>query len=198
MSFGPPTLSDEELAELQESFSFEKREIEFLYERFNFLDKSRFGYLNYGDLMRIPEFGSNPFSRMIVQHIEKGNENTKIDFVIFLDFLELFSARTAASKRISFLFDVLNLNKNGRLCRVVLAAIQEHMRGTLDTAEIDALLGEFDTGDKGYLDFNDFQQFYLSNSRLDVNMTIDFSKIYETAEKSVTIWDLLWPKFKED
>ncbi|WUR02486.1 putative calcineurin B subunit [Vairimorpha necatrix] len=186
-------LCEEEIEELKNSSVFTEHEIEYLYDRFCYLDKFSVGYLTYKDLNTIPEFEMNPFNKLICNAIERIFDYQNITFLHFLDLVGLFNKKTSVEKRIRFLFDIFNLNRDGRLCKSVLKDIFEIM-GCRDEAEIGLVLRTYDTKKKGYLDYKDFTNFYFSDPNIEKNMLIDFTKNIKQPTK-VRFKDIIFPNF---
>lgn len=190
-------LCEEEIEELKNTTVFDYREIEHLYERFQFLDKEPHGYLTYNELNNIPEFHSNPFGHLIMKNIERRTDYEKMTFPHFLEFLGTFSEKTNKKHRIKYLFDVFDLNEDGRLCRGVLLRIYRMMGQQGGEKETENILGIYDEGGKGYLDISDFTNFYNSDPSIDLNMIIDFSKNLKQRKQTGFI-QVLWPSTHKD
>ncbi|EOB12049.1 calcineurin beta subunit, partial [Nosema bombycis CQ1] len=116
-------LYEEEIEAIKSTTVFEYAEIEHLFDRFLYFDKMNLGYLTYNELNNIPEFEINPFSKLIINFLEKKMDYEHISFLCFLSFLEIFHVKTDKSVRINFLFDIFDLHRDGRLCKVVLTRI---------------------------------------------------------------------------
>lgn len=196
-SLNSTLLCEEEIEELKNTTVFDEREIEHLYERFQFLDRGSRGFLTYNELNNIPEFHSNPFSRLIMKSIEKRADYEKIMFPHFLDFLGIFSDKSSRKTRVRYLFDVFDLNGDGRLCRNVLLRIYRTMGQEGGEKETESILNIYDEGTKGYLDIADFTKFYGSDPSIDQNMLIDFSKNLKQ-RKQVGFMQILWPSTYKD
>lgn len=173
-------LCEEEIEDLMNSTNFNQKELELLYERFKMLDRQNNGYLTYSDIMFIPEFCANPFNNRIICAMEKTIEYESMTFPFFLEIMSIFSPKSSIHQRIRFLFNVFDLNEDGRLCAAVLSKIYEMLygndavRGTC-AKEVGELLRTYDRKHKGYLNYNDFVNFYLDNN-LDRMFLIDFGK----------------------
>ncbi|CAD26322.1 CALCINEURIN BETA SUBUNIT [Encephalitozoon cuniculi GB-M1] len=196
-SLSSTMLCEEEIEELKNTTVFDEREIEHLYERFQFLDRESRGYLTYNELNNIPEFQSNPFSHLIMKSIEKMTDYEKMTFPHFLEFLGIFSERNSKRNRIRYLFDIFDLNGDGRLCRNVLIRINKMMGQDGRVEEAENLLNIYDEGGKGYLDISDFTRFYESDPLIDKNMIIDFSKNLKE-RRQVGFMQVLWPSTYKD
>ncbi|EQB60909.1 ca2+-binding protein (ef-hand superfamily) [Vairimorpha apis BRL 01] len=186
-------LSEEELKDFKKSTIFSYAEIENLYERFCYLDKLHQGYLTYNELNNIPEFEMNPFSKLICIAIEKRLDYINITFAHFLDFLSIFHEKTPKECRIKFLFSVLDLNKDERLCRSVLKRINNIM-GNNNNKEVEDILSTYDFDRKGYLDYNDFVFFYNEDDSIESKMIIDFTKTIKHSVK-LKLSDIVLPYF---
>lgn len=186
-------LCEEELEELKNTSVFNFVEIEHLYERFCYLDRLNVGYLTYKELNSIPEFEMNPFNKLICSVIERRFDYQNITFAHFLDLIGLFNIRTDLNKRIKFLFDIFDLNQDGKLCKSVLKRIFKLM-GCNDDKEVDIVLKMYDIHKKGYIDFNDFTAFYMSDPVIEQNMLIDFTKNIKQPSK-VGFKDIIIPYF---
>jgi len=184
----------EEIEELSRNYVFTVPEIECLYERFKYLDRSNAGHLTFAEFHMIPEFYSNPFSKLIVEHLERKTNYERITFGTFIEFMNLFSSKTDKSGRIEFLFEIFDLENNGRLCRKTLNKIYFMMTKSESRNEVSELLKQYDLDNKGYLDIDDFTRLFLEDPSLDECMIIDFKKNIEDA-KDENIWDILWPKY---
>ncbi|EOB11942.1 calcineurin beta subunit [Nosema bombycis CQ1] len=116
-----------------------------------------------------------------------------ISFLCFLSFLEIFHVKTDKSVRINFLFDIFDLHRDGRLCKVVLTRIYQFMgTGLCDNNEIEYVLQLYDKDRKGYLDKGDFINFYNSDPNIEKNLIIDFSKNLKQSEK-IGFLDVIMP-----
>lgn len=187
----------EEINELSKNYVFTIPEIECLYERFKYLDKSNSGYLTFAEFHMIPEFYSNPFSKLIMDYIEIQANYEKITFVIFIEFMSIFNERTNPEKRIKFLFDIFDLEKEKKLTKETLLKIHNTICNGNSLKEVENLLQDYDQGKKGYLDFEDFCQLYYEDFSLEKNMLFDFRKNIENV-KDESIWDILWPSNKKN
>ncbi|KAI4291665.1 hypothetical protein PAPHI01_0939 [Pancytospora philotis] len=212
--FKSPLITGEELEDLAGSTVFTEQEVELLYARFTYLDRTGTGVLAYTDLQMLPEFDGNPLSTLIFNHIESIYRKTKFNFSCFLDFLSLFSSKTCKLKRIAFLFGLFDIEDKGRITRHALTEILKMLRGDglgqdsqIDTEdareqhtrmldeEVDRVLELYDRGGKGYLSKGDFARLYNDDESLEQNMLIDFSREIQ-AEESSTLWDIIWPSNK--
>lgn len=164
-------LTNDEIDDLKSWSTFTTREIEMLFDRFCELDVKSQGYLTYIELMRIPEFHSNPLSSLIIREIENMVDYNNISFPHFLEIMESFSLRTDKKFRIDFLFKVFDLNSENRLSAHTLTKIG-HLLGNNDFASV---LRAYDKENKGYLNYKDFTRFYVTQN-IDEVMTVDFSK----------------------
>lgn len=193
------TLCVEEIEELKKNTAFDIQEIESLYERFKYLDRTGVGFLTFVEFQMIPEFYSNPFSRLIINHLERMKLFEKISFGIYLEFLGIFSGKSPKSKRISFLFSLFDLDGTGKitrkdLCRIyVMMTKDDTIEPVVDEEAVNEVLRLFDKKSKGYLDLNDFTDFYNSDSSLEKNMVLDFSK-YISREEPKGFWAYVWPE----
>jgi Ca2+-binding EF-hand superfamily protein len=169
-------LCEEELEELKSTTVFDYREIEHLYERFQYLDRQSNGYLTYNELNSIPEFQYNPFGSLIGKSIERMTDYENMTFPHFLSFLEIFNKRSDRRQRIRYLFDVFDLNGDGRLCRNVLVRIGNIMGHGGVEREADELLERYDETGKGYIDLSDFSRFYCDDPKTDESMLLDLTK----------------------
>jgi Ca2+-binding EF-hand superfamily protein len=198
------SLCEEEIEELRKATIFQIEEIEVLFERFKYLDKTSSGFLTFVDFQMIPEFYSNPFCNLIINYLEGLNGYEKVTFANYLDFLCIFNVKTQTYRRISFLFNLFDLKKIKRIRKEDLLKIQsiiltiEHTNDTTDDtssddiSDADYILNEFDEEKKGYLNFNDFENFYNSDPNFEKNMIIDISR-YTNKMKEVRLIDLIWP-----
>lgn len=164
-------LTTDEIEDLTSWTSFQPKEIETIFDRFNELDVRNKGFLSFTELMRLPEFHSNPLAPLFIREIERMVDYNNISFPHFLEILEVFSVRKDSSHRIIFLFRVFDLNHENKLCKHVLRKIA-YMIGSTDFY---SALKLYDNGDKGYLSFKDFTKFYY-NEEIDSVMAFDFSK----------------------
>ncbi|KAM0671197.1 EF-Hand Ca2+-binding protein [Ordospora colligata] len=195
-SLSSTMLCEEEIEELKNSTVFDYREIENLYERFQFLDKETHGYLTYNELNNIPEFQSNPFSQLIMRSIEKMVDYDRMTFPHFLAFLGIFSEKSDVKSRVKYLFDILDLNGDGKLCRNVFIRVDNIMGQSGREEDVKSLMDSYDRGGKGYMDLVDFTEFYESSPSIDRNMIIDFSKNLRQ-RKQVGFMQILWPSKHE-
>ncbi|KAI5173441.1 serine/threonine-protein phosphatase 2B regulatory subunit [Pancytospora epiphaga] len=196
------SLKEDEIDDLTENGIFDEHEIEQLYIRFRYLDRSNTGILTCSEFQMIPEIYGNPFSSLILSYIENNVEYGPMNFACFVDFLGLFSEKTVKEARIEFLFSLFDLEQNGRLTRSVLGRIYEILNGNTEDQEsslreemVEEVLSEYDEGRKGYLSMEDFTRFYCKDKSLDRKMLIDFSREIRERKK-MTFWDFIWPKNK--
>jgi Ca2+-binding EF-hand superfamily protein len=190
-------LSEEELEELKSTTVFDYREIEYLYERFQYLDRQSNGYLTYNELNSIPEFQYNPFGSLIGKSIERMTDYENMTFPHFLSFLEIFNEKTDKRMRIRYLFDVFDLNGDGRLCRNVLLRIGSMMGHDRAEREADELLERYDEAGKGYLDLSDFSRFYCEDPKTEKGMLLDPGKNIKQ-KKHLGFMQVLRPSTYED
>lgn len=187
-------LTEDEIDELMASTVFEEHEIEALYERFCYLDRANAGFLTFAEFQMIPEFDSNPFSPLLIAHLEQCSNYEQVNFACFLDFLSVFSEKTDKSLRVAFLFDLFDLNRNGKLSRPVLGRILEILGNEAGEKEIAKVFKYYDKNKKGYLSRGDFSRLYSDDESLEKNMIIDFSR-HSKDPTTMTFWDILWPSF---
>lgn len=164
-------LTHDEIEDLMSWTTFTAQEIEMLFDRFSELDVRSQGYLTFIELMRIPEFHSNPLSSLIMREVEHIVDYNNITFPHFLEIMEIFSAWKDKKFRIGFLFKVLDLNNNNRLCAHTLNKIGYLM----NNSSFADVLKTYDVENKGYLTYKDFARFYITQD-IDKSMRIDFSK----------------------
>ena len=190
--FGCKMLTVDEIESIKDSTVFNEQEIEILYDRFNYLDRNECGHLTFNEFQMIPEFHSNPFSRLILEYLERKTGYELINFACYLEFLSLFSAKTDKVKRVRYLFDIFDLNRNGQLCADVLHRLSGLMGGP-DSETVEEVLSRYG-GEKDYLDVEDFARLYAEDPTLEENMLIDFSR-FAQKEKKVSFWELVWPTY---
>ncbi|RVD90581.1 EF-Hand Ca2+-binding protein [Tubulinosema ratisbonensis] len=164
-------LTNDEIEDLTTWTTFTPKEIEVIFDRFNELDIRNNGYLSFTELMRLPEFHSNPLAPLFIREIERIVDYNNISFPHFLEILEIFSVRKDAKHRILFLFKVFDLNNENRLCKHVLRKIA-FMIGSTDFYSV---LKDYDLENKGYLNYKDFTKFYY-NENVDEVLAFDYSK----------------------
>lgn len=193
------SLREDELDELIENTVFDEYEIELLYVRFKYLDRSNTCLLTFAELQMVPEFDGNPFSSLILYYIENNPSYGCLNFACFVDFLSIFSEKTEKVRRIAFLFDLFDLEQNGKLTRSVLERIygilHASSKGQPDDegrGMVDRVLRLYDKGRKGYLSRGDFTRLYCDDDTLEKNMLIDFSREIRK-ERAQTFWDFVWP-----
>lgn len=185
-------LCEEEIDELTSASVFNVPEIECLYERFKYLDRTNSGHLSFAEFHMIPEFYSNPFSRLIMEYLERHSHYERMTFGCFICFLEIFSSKTSRCIRIAFLFELFDLNEEGRLSKDTLGKIYWMMTKCEDESKVQDVLDMYDQGKKGYLDLDDFTRLYKQDPSLEENMIIDFSKNTENA-RDENVWSMIWP-----
>lgn len=185
-------LCEEEIDELTSTSVFSVPEIECLYERFKYLDRSNCGHLSFAEFHMVPEFYSNPFSKLIMEHLERHSHYEKLTFGQFISFLELFHIKASRCRRVAFLFELFDLERDGKLTRDVLGRIHRMMAKREDESQIQEVLDMYDHGSKGYLSLEDFSRLYEQDPSLEENMVIDFSRNIENAQDE-NIWDIVWP-----
>lgn len=187
------SLNKDEIEYLEEHTVFDRNEIQYLFERFTYLDRNKSGYLTYTDFEMIPEFSSNPFKSFILSYLEDNiAEYEHINFAYFLDFLKIFHRKTPKSSRVNFLFTIFDLNKDHKLCKDVLFKIQKMLGLKEDASAVNDVLSAYDIGQKGFLDIIDFTRFYDEDGYFEHLMVVDLSKNIPKRERRATIWDILW------
>ena len=215
---GGTTLTYDEIDELVETTVFNEDELGLLYERFKYLDRANCGYLTYAEFQMIPELDANPFSPLLISYLERTSEYQRINFARFLEFLSIFSEKTEKSRRISYLFELFDLNKNSRLSKQVLARIHQTM--TSEKMNVEKMNGEkmigekmtseksgsgeeeakrvlkmYDKNKKGYLSKGDFARLYNDDEAFERNMVVDFSRRFGNDRKP-GLWDIIWLPWK--
>lgn len=196
-------LCEEEIEELKRSTSFSVTEIELLYERFKYLDKTNSGFLTFVEFQLIPEFYSNPFCGLILNYLEQINSYEKVTFASYMEFLNIFNFKTPKDKRISFLFSCFDLDKSGKITRQNLLEINKLMISRSDEKvanidekqldeNVDDVLNLYDRGDKGYLSKRDFEKFYNSDLSLEENMKIDIRGFTGEFLDTSDFIDMMW------
>lgn len=183
-------LSWDEIEETEETSPFNHDEIAILYERFTYLDRSNRGILTFAELKMLPEFDSNPLGMLILKYIEEHYE--VMNFACFVDFLSIFSKKTDQSRRIAYFFDLLDLDKTGRLTWDVLARVNEMMGGK-DKREVDRTIKKYDKTVKGYLDYKDIERMYKEEG-IDKRVIIEFGRNRRQMWKMRVI-DMILPGF---
>lgn len=185
-------LCEEEVEELEKNTVFTATEIESLYERFKYLDRSDTGFLTFAEFQMIPEFYSNPFSKLLINCLESLNSFEKVSFASYLEFLETFNEKTPKEERISFLFNLFDFDRDKKLSRTDLSQVLCLMTRKEDSGEVDGVLEAFDRDGKGYLSYMDFASFYESDSSFEKNMIIDFGGDIKSHEEE-GFWQTIWP-----
>lgn len=176
--FADDILCEEEIEDLLANSIFNQQEIELLYERFKMLDRQSNGYLTYNDLLFIPEFCANPFNNRILNAIERTTGYETLTFPFFLEVMGIFSPKSNVHGRIKFIFRVFDFNEDGKLCYEVLNKIYEILMGIdyrsdRENDEVNELLTYYDYNNKGYMDYNDFVNFYTDHN-LDKMLLVNF------------------------
>lgn len=190
-------LTEEEIDELKEFSVFDSKEIENLYYRFQYLDRSNTGFLTFAEFQMIPEFHGNPFCSLIISYIEELNQYEKINFACFLQFMSIFSPKSDKSTRINYLFAIFDLDKTGKLTKDVLMRISAIINSEPIESEVVAVLNHYDSEKKGFLNKEDFSVLYNNDESLEKNMLIDFTKSIDCDNQS-NVWDIIWPSNKND
>lgn len=191
------TLCEEEIEELKKSTVFKVHEIEALYERFKYLNRSNTSFLTFIDFQMIPEFHSNPFSKLLINYLEGMNSFENISFASYLEFLQIFNAKTPRPRRISFLFNLFDIDQDSKISKSDLLEIQNLMEREQSMEAIEEVLSLFDATGKGYLDYEDFVNFYDSDPSFEYNMLLDLSSYYKEPVES-GFWNSLWSKYEKD
>jgi Ca2+-binding EF-hand superfamily protein len=109
--------------------------------------------------------------------------------------LSIFNVRAKEEIRIRFLFDIFDINNERVLSKEVLREIHFIMTKNEidDENEIEKILEQYDSGKKGFLDYNDFVVFYREDPSLEKNLVIKFQK-KSTSNRIKGLWELIWPK----
>lgn len=170
-------LSEEEIDFLLENTIFTESQILDLHARFYFLNRTRTGHLTYSDLLHIPEFQSNPLVLLLLNSLEDETEN--LDFINFVKKMEIFHSNTNKQRRVQFLFKILDLNNDGKICKNVLLRLIKMMKGKHynydeDIENVNDVFMYYDMENKGYLALNDFVKFY-DDCGYETKMIIDFN-----------------------
>lgn len=174
-------LCDEEIEDLLESTVFTYHEIELLYERFKLLDRGNRGHITFNDLIMLPEFHSNPLSGLILNAIEEKHGYENMTLIHYIEFMQIFNQKTDKRERIKFLFKVIDINRDGKICKKTLKRLYQILYGDLvdevDTLiEVKRVLNAFDQGNKGYIGYKDFVRFYNADKEIDEVLKINFIK----------------------
>lgn len=169
-------LSLDEIEELQTWSVLSEPEIQYLFSRFSRLDIRGKGHLSYSEIMRVPEFHSNPLFSLILRKVESLGY-PRITFPVFLETMERMSPKKDRSERIGFLFSLFDLNNENKLCAHVLNRIGT-MVGNRNYLEV---LKIYDVGDKGYLNYKEFKKLYV-NERIEERMVMNYEEYLEKRE----------------
>lgn len=167
-------LTQEELEDITSWSSFSKREVIALFDRFCELDIYSKGFITYVELMRVPEFHSNPLSSLLIREIEHRTNGDNLTFPYFLEIMSIFNFRCDKKLRIDFLFKAFDMNNNNRLCRHVLCKIG-HLIGNYKFPM--HVLNVYDLENKGYISHKDFVKFYI-NEDLEKKFAINFEDYF--------------------
>lgn len=178
-------LCEEEIEDLLEATVFTSHEIELLYERFKILDRGNRGYVTFNDLIMLPEFHSNPLSGLILNAIEEKHKYENMTFFYFLEFLQIFNKKSEKKDRIKFMFKVIDINKDGKICNKILTKLFNILYGDnvdeIETSvEVKRVLNAYDQGNKGYISFKDFVRFYNTEKEIDDVLIISFYRDFNS------------------
>lgn len=123
-------------------------EIEQLFRRFTSLDRSKRGCLAQSDLELIPELSMNPLGSRIISLFTKNDSQPQITFRSFASTLSSFSKSATAQQRKQAIFDIVDVDGDGKISRVDVMHLLKLLVGTnlndddLDQLASDALAGE--------------------------------------------------------
>jgi Ca2+-binding EF-hand superfamily protein len=138
---GDILLRPEELDDLVESTGFTRAQIKRLYARFRKLDQTGSGGLAKDDILRIPELAMNPLNERILAMLFETYEGQEpMIFPEFLQRMALFNDTTSREAKVKAVFDMLDIDKDGRISKTEFISILRLLVGkNLTDEELDEL-----------------------------------------------------------
>jgi len=115
-------LTPEEVEELQSSTHFTSREIEVLYRRFKKLDRKRAGYITRDEFHLIPELSMNPLCDRLIGLFDP-TQSEQVTFDMFVNAVNLFSPHAPLKERMKAVFQVYDVDGDGRISAADLHAL---------------------------------------------------------------------------
>eukprot|EP00834_Sanchytrium_tribonematis_P002824 NODE_95_length_21511_cov_0.501168.p13 type:complete len:195 gc:universal NODE_95_length_21511_cov_0.501168:1140-556(-) len=141
---------------------FTEEEIQRLYKRFQKLDQNGNGLIEKSEFESIPSIKSNPLASRLIE-IFDSDGNGEVDFQEFVRGLNVFSAHGKRDEKIKFLFQVYDIDKDGKISNGELFSVLKMMVGNNLNGEqlqqiVDKTIMESDKDKDGQISFEEFRQ----------------------------------------
>ncbi|XP_065833578.1 calcineurin B homologous protein 1-like [Oscarella lobularis] len=188
------TLREEEIEEIESETGFTAKQITRLYNRYSNLDKANKGYLGREDFQHIPEIAINPLGERIIDAFfdqddgDGVDQQARVNFRQFIRVLAQFrpvsSTRAgdlqlnAKAKKLKFVFDVYDLDKDEKISREDLTKVLQMMVGSNVTSDqlnsiADCTMAEIDEDKDGFISYDKFCK-AMDGIKIDEKMSIRF------------------------
>ena len=122
-------LTPEELDEFQAATTFDKKQLQRLWKRFNLLDRTGDGKITREEFRLLPELAGNPLADRILDYLEPTEaedadrqdileHSGEVDFRMFVRTLDIFCSATAPRRKLEMLFKMYDFDSDGKLSAI--------------------------------------------------------------------------------
>ena len=145
-------LTPEELDEFQAATTFDKKQLQRLWKRFNLLDRTGDGKITREEFRLLPELAGNPLADRILDSLEPTEaedadrqdileHSGEVDFRMFVRTLDIFCSATAPRRKLEMLFKMYDFDSDGKLSHSDLrTAFQRVLGASVTSAQIEAMV----------------------------------------------------------
>ena len=145
-------LTPEELDELQAATTFDKKQLQRLWKRFNLLDRTGDGKITREEFRLLPELAGNPLADRILDCLEPTEaedadrqdileHSGEVDFRMFVRTLDIFCSATAPRRKLEMLFKMYDFDSDGKLSHGDLrTAFQRVLGASVTSAQIESMV----------------------------------------------------------
>lgn len=150
------------------SLVFSKEELEVLYHNFVDLDTTEAGFLNYDDIINIPELSKNPLIRKVLRIFDL-NDDGKISFFEFVIGLSTFADNcTDKYEKLEFIFKIYDSDEdgyisNGDLFKTIKLLIGNNLTNNQLQQIVDRTIVLVDKDLDGKISLDEFVEFIENN-----------------------------------
>jgi len=164
------------LAELVKATNFTEEEIIRLYRRFRKLDRDGSGSIDRDEFLTIPQIANNPLAQRLIALFDEDGGG-EVDFAEFIKGLSAFSANSKKIDKLSYVFKVYDIDRdgfisNGELFLVLKMMVGTNLKDTQLQQIVDKTLIEADKDQDGKISFEEFCDF-VENTDVAKQLTLE-------------------------